>query len=149
MLARRLRRDMTEAETQLWRELREFGGPHRFRRQHPIGRYVVDFACPVAKLVIELDGGQHAISLSADELRTQEIGRRGYRVIRFWNGDVMENIGGVVEVVFQQLSLSALGSGEGRGEVGRTAHHQDPPHPPHRVRDGSPPSPPAGGRRGH
>jgi very-short-patch-repair endonuclease len=78
MVVRRLRRDMTEAEKRLWRELREFGGPHRFRRQHPIGRYVVDFACPAAKLVIELDGGQHAISLSADELRTQEIGRRGY-----------------------------------------------------------------------
>src|SRR6202030_840629 len=82
--ARRLRRDMTEAEKRLWRKLRELGLPWRFRRQHPIGRHIVDFACPAAKLVIELDGGQHAISLSADELRNREIAERGYRVIRFW-----------------------------------------------------------------
>ena len=135
---------MTEAERRLWWELRELGLPNRFRRQHPIGRYVVDFACPAAKLVIELDGGQHANLLSADESRSREIARRGYRVIRFWNGDVMENIGGVLETISRELeiSLSALGGGEGRGEVGDSAHPQDPPHPPHRSRDGSPPSPP-------
>jgi len=119
-VARRLRRDMTEAERRLWRELRELGLPWRFRRQHPIGRHIVDFACPAAKLVIELDGGQHAISLSADELRSREIAERGYRVIRFWNGDVIENIGGVLEMIFRELSLSAPRGGEGRGEVGAT-----------------------------
>jgi len=120
IVARRLRRDMTEAERQLWRELRELGPPHRFRRQHPIGRYVVDFACPAAKLVIELDGGQHALRAEHDQNRSIEIASRGYSVIRFWNGDVMENIGGVLETIFRELaiSLSAPGGGEGRGEVG-------------------------------
>jgi very-short-patch-repair endonuclease len=104
---------MTEAEKRLWRELRELGLPRRFRGQHPIGRHIVDFACPAAKLVIKLDGGQHAISLSADELRNREIAERGYRVIRFWNGDVIENIGGVLEMIFRELSLSPLKGGEG------------------------------------
>jgi len=111
---------MTEAEKRRWRELREFGLPQRFRRQHPIGRYVVDFACPAAKLVIELDGGQHALRTNADELRSRQIARRGYRVIRFWNGDVMQNLAGVLETIRREIetSLSALGGGEGRGEVG-------------------------------
>jgi len=71
---------MTEAERRLWRELRELAFPHRFRRQHPIGEHIVDFACPAAKLVMELDGGQHAESSDADEARSREIARRGYRV---------------------------------------------------------------------
>jgi very-short-patch-repair endonuclease len=81
---------MTEAEKRLWRELRRLGLAIRFRRQHPIGRHIVDFACPTAKLVIELDGGQHAVKAEADEVRSWEISRRGYRVIRFWNNEVME-----------------------------------------------------------
>ena len=147
-VARRLRRDMTEAERRLWRELRELGLPWRFRRQHPIGRHIVDFACPAAKLVIELDGGQHAISLSADELRSREIAERGYRVIRFWNGNLVENIGGVLEMIFRELSLSAPGGGEGRGEVGDSRApaeaHLTPP-----VADATDPLPlPPKGRRG-
>jgi very-short-patch-repair endonuclease len=110
---------MTEAEKRLWREL---GLPVRLRRQHSIGRHVVDFACPAAKLVIELDGGQYALQTSEDEGRSLEIAHHGYRVIRFWNGDVMENVGGVLETIRGELdfSLSALGGGEGRGEVGET-----------------------------
>jgi hypothetical protein len=83
---------------------------------------VVDFACRSAKLVIELDGGQHALRTSADEVRSHEIARRGYRVIRFLNGDGMENIQGVLETISGELkiSLSALERGEGRGEVGKT-----------------------------
>ncbi|MBV8333964.1 MAG: endonuclease domain-containing protein [Alphaproteobacteria bacterium] len=121
-LARRLRRDSTEAERQIWRQLRELETGNRFRRQHPIGDHIVDFACPAAKLAIELDGGQHAINREEDEIRTQQIARHGYRVIRFWNGDVIENLAGVVQVIKQELeiSLSALGGGEGRGEVGGT-----------------------------
>jgi very-short-patch-repair endonuclease len=149
-LARCLRRDMTEAEKRLWRELRELGLPKRFRRQHPIGKYIVDFACPAAKLAIELDGGQHATSRDADDLRTREIAQHSYRVIRFWNMDVTENLPGVVQVIRQELeiSLSAPGGGEGRGEVGDRVREGNPPHPPHRLRDGSPPSPPPG-RRGY
>ena len=120
IVARRLRRDMTEAERRLWRELRELGLLNRFRRQHPIGSYVVDFACPAAKLVVEIDGGQHALRAEEDQNRIIDIASHGYRVIRFWNGDVMENIAGVLETICRELeiSLSALGGGEGRGEVG-------------------------------
>src|SRR5205814_10275795 len=102
---------------------RAVGLRHRFRRRQPIGSHVVDFAWPGAKLVIELDGGQHALRASADEARSREIARRGYRVIRFWNGDVMDNIGGVLETICRELgiSLSAPGGGEGRGEVGDSA----------------------------
>jgi very-short-patch-repair endonuclease len=71
--ARRLRRASTEAEKRLWRELRELGFSDRFRRQHPIGRYIVDFACPAAKLAIEVDGGQHAISQEDDKMRSNEM----------------------------------------------------------------------------
>jgi len=111
----------------------------------------VDFACPAAKLAIELDGGQHALRTSADEGRSREIARRGYRVIRFWNGDVMENIRGVLETISRELeiSLSALGGGEGRGEVGDSrapaeAHLTLP------IADATGPLPlPPKGRRGH
>ena len=72
-MARRLRRDATEAETQLWRGLRESFPAMRFRRQRPIGRYVADFACPAQKLVIEVDGGQHATQEQADALLLQDV----------------------------------------------------------------------------
>jgi very-short-patch-repair endonuclease len=93
-----LRRDATEVEQRLWWALRDLPVKNRFPRQHPIGPYVVDFACPGRKLAIELDGGQHAEQHQADALRTAELSRRGYRVIRFWNGDVIETLPGVLEV---------------------------------------------------
>jgi len=104
-IARRLRRNATEVEQRLWRALRESLVENRFRRQHPIGPYVVDFACPARKLAIELDGGQHAEQQQADALRTAELVRRGYRVVRFWNGDVIENLPGVVERIQQELEV--------------------------------------------
>ena len=87
----------------MWLALRELPSEHRFRRQHPIGSHVVDFACPRRKLAIELDGGQHAEQAEGDAARTLEIARRGYRVIRFWNNDVMHNLAGVLEVIRREL----------------------------------------------
>jgi BirA family biotin operon repressor/biotin-[acetyl-CoA-carboxylase] ligase len=102
-IARRLRGDPTEAEKRLWWALRGLPTDHRFRRQHPIGRRVVDFACPGCKLVIELDGGQHAVQQEADETRTMELAKCGYRVIRFWNNDVIDNLEGVVDTILREL----------------------------------------------
>jgi very-short-patch-repair endonuclease len=89
----------------LWWALRELPSKYRFRRQHPIGRRVVDFACPSRKLVIELDGGQHSIAHDSDEARTAELERHGYRVIRFWNNDVLGNTAGVVETILRELEV--------------------------------------------
>jgi len=118
IIARRLRRDATNPERLLWYALQQNQFPWKFRRQHPIGRRIADFACPARKLVIELDGGQRANSLE-DELRTDELAQRGYRVIRFWNHDVTENIEGVLQLIRRALeapptspSLSTPRAGE-------------------------------------
>jgi very-short-patch-repair endonuclease len=91
--ARRLRRDMTDAERKLWRLLREHYGDWHFRRQVPIRHFIADFASHRAKLIIEVDGGQHDIE--ADGLRSEILNEEGYRVIRFWNNEVLGNPDGV------------------------------------------------------
>ena len=91
--ARRLRRDMTDAEKVMWRLLREAFLDWHFRNQVPIRHYIADFASHSAKLVIEVDGGQH--SEAADAERTAIIEAEGYRVIRFWNDEVLGNPEGV------------------------------------------------------
>jgi very-short-patch-repair endonuclease len=100
--ARQLRANTTDAERILWFSLRLLKpkGLH-FRRQAPMGRYYVDFVCHSAKLVIELDGSQHAEpeQVSHDAARTEFLQSRGYRVLRFWNGEVMKNRNGVVEAI--------------------------------------------------
>jgi len=103
LIARKLRRDATDVERRLWRALRENELPWKFRRQHPIGRRIADFACPERKLVIELDGGQHDAQAAADGERTAELEQYGYRVIRFWNTDVMENLEVVLETILREL----------------------------------------------
>ena len=122
----------------MWLALRELPTEHRFRRQHPIGSYVVDFACPGRKLAIELDGGQHAEQAEGDAARTLEIARHGYRVIRFWNNDVMHNLAGVLEIVRRELECplrpraereGTRRHGDGEGEVGAVGAPQSPPHP--------------------
>lgn len=98
-LARRLRREMTLAERRLWLIVRDRQVEgHRFRRQCPIGPYVVDFACLEARLVLEADGGQHMDS-SSDVIRDACLRRHGFRVLRFWNHEVLANPEGVCEVI--------------------------------------------------
>ena len=102
--ARTLRKSMTDAERRLWSLLRDrqLGG-YKFRRQHPLGSYVLDFACVDQQLAVEVDGGQHAVDVAKDEARTAYLEVRGYRVIRFWNNDVLERIEGVVSEIERTL----------------------------------------------
>ncbi len=102
--ARLLRVNVTEAEKKLWLRLRagQMEGV-AFRRQHPIGSYVVDFCAPSLKLVIELDGGQHDISRSKDEIRTARLNAVGFHVLRFWNNDVMTNLDGVLTEIAGEI----------------------------------------------
>lgn len=105
--ARKLRRSGTKAEQKLWRALRDRGlAGAKFRRQTPIGPYVVDFVCFDARLVIEIDGGQHANNNQQDERRTAWLQSEGYRVIRFWNNDVIENLAGVLHAIESALDYS-------------------------------------------
>jgi very-short-patch-repair endonuclease len=94
--ARTLRRDATEAEKKLWQHLRQppFKQYH-FRRQATIGPYFADFASHQLRIVIEVDGGQHYAS-ALDEVRTRHLKAKGYRVLRFWNNDVLQNMSGVL-----------------------------------------------------
>src|SRR5215469_7404275 len=94
--ARTLRRDMTEAEQRLWQMLRSRQTEgHRFRRQVPIGRFIADFVCHAARLIVEIDGGQHDRSSAAEATRTRFLEAEGYRVLRFWNNEVLDNPEGV------------------------------------------------------
>jgi len=104
--ARQLRRDSTEAEKRLWHALRSKLPQYRWRRQMPIGPYFADFACFAEKLVVELDGGQHAAAATQDASRTRFLEAQGYRVLRFWNNDVLDNSDGVLEVIASELSSS-------------------------------------------
>ena len=103
--ARALRRDMTKAEGRIWSRLRA----HRFqcysfRRQYPIGRYVADFVCLEARLIIEIDGGQHASTeAKRDERRDAWLRSQGFVISRYWNNDVLTNLTGVLEDIAEAL----------------------------------------------
>ncbi len=103
--SRDLRATMTDAERKLWACLsaRKVAGV-RFNRQFPIGPFICDFVSRGARLVIEVDGGQHAVNAERDAQRTQFIEAQGYRVIRFWNNDVLGNVEGVVAEVERVLA---------------------------------------------
>ena len=105
--ARALRRDSTDAERAVWAVLqnRQLEGT-KWRRQAPIGRYFADFACKDLKLIVELDGGQHADQQAYDENRTRVLEACGYRVLRFWNADVADSLDGVVETVAAEIALA-------------------------------------------
>jgi very-short-patch-repair endonuclease len=101
--ARSLRRALTPAESTHWANLRNRQpGGFKFTRQEPIGRYYADFACRDRHVIVELDGGQHAES-TADRQRDTDLAALGYRVIRIWNNDVIENIDGVLEMLLSEL----------------------------------------------
>ena len=126
--ARALRHNATETERELWWHLRRklpLGGTH-FRRQAALGPYVVDFACLKHRLVVELDGGQHALDdvVRHDAVRTAYLETMGLQVLRFWNNEVFTNMDGVLETI--RLALAPTPppptpplKGEGRGREGR------------------------------
>src|SRR5437762_13978574 len=101
--ARTLRRNSTDTERRLWAVLRDrrLAG-YRFRRQHPIGNFIVDFACTKHRLIVEADGAQHADNMN-DQRRTALLEDEGWRVIRFWDNDVLTNTEGVIHVILEAL----------------------------------------------
>ena len=116
--ARTLRRDATDAERLLWRALRENFATAHFRRQVPLGPYFADFASHRHRLVIEVDGGQHGVATTYDATRTAFLESQGYRVIRFWNPDVLHNIEGTITQIGIALALQTpppCGEGQGGG----------------------------------
>ncbi|WP_266183543.1 endonuclease domain-containing protein [Dyella humicola] len=106
--ARKLRTTVTDAEQVLWFRIRDrrLQG-WKFRRQHEIDQYIVDFACLDAALIVELDGGQHGEQVAYDEARTRKLQNMGYRVLRFWNNDVLKNLDSVLEVILEALASPA------------------------------------------
>ena len=103
--ARELRKNSTDAEKYLWQKLRnrQLEG-YKFKRQVPIGHYIVDFLCVSANLIVELDGGQHAEQQAYDDKRTALLTSKGFTVVRFWNNEVLENIDGVLMALTLALS---------------------------------------------
>ncbi|MDO9052742.1 MAG: endonuclease domain-containing protein [Gallionella sp.] len=107
--AKTLRTHQTEAEQRLWYHLRahRFMGL-KFKRQKPMGRYIADFVCMERRLIIEIDGGQHAEQLEYDQRRDMWLRSQGYTVLRFWNNDVMQQLEGVLEQIRITLSPTPL-----------------------------------------
>jgi very-short-patch-repair endonuclease len=116
--ARQMRAEPTEAERVLWQRLRHdirLVGSH-LRRQATVGPFIVDFASRKAKLAIELDGGQHAWQRTSDLSRSRKIEAAGYRILRFWNNDVLGNIEGVLDEIQRALPPTPDPSPQGGGE---------------------------------
>ena len=104
--SRVLRKDLTDAEQLLWRHLRANQLGIKFRRQHSVGRYILDFACISAQLAIELDGGQHIEMYTQDTERTAWLEDKGWRILRFWNNEVFDNVDGVLAHILSRLDAS-------------------------------------------
>ena len=115
-IAKTLRKGLTDSERELWKYLRakRLGGL-KFRRQEPIGNYIVDFVCYEKRLVIEVDGGQHAQEKKKDAVRDGWLREQGFKVIRFWDSEVLTNILGVLELVGESVTPSPDPSRQGRG----------------------------------
>lgn len=126
--ARLLRQNSTDAEKIMWNILRakQINGLH-FRRQQPIGKYIVDFVCFSQKIVIELDGGQHNLSenIKKDKIRTEFLEKEGFKVIRIWNDEVIKNLEGIYEYILSPLA--PCGRGVGRGGTSETWESSEKP----------------------
>jgi very-short-patch-repair endonuclease len=142
--AKRLRANMTPHERVLWRALKELPalGTH-FRRQAPIGGYVVDFFCPAKRLVIELDGGHHNETENAERDRERQswLERESYRVIRFWNSEIATDLSTVLEQIYIEL----YGSREAEVQPLKHLRHRSSVTPPRRSLHSRRPSPSRGG----
>ena len=127
--SRQLRTNGTPAELAVWQQIRnrQVHGV-RFNCQAPIGPYICDFAARTAKLIIELDGGQHAVRTAQDDRRTEFLVSRGYQVLRFWNNDVLENVEGVLAVIKAALRYRPSPSPfrNAGGEEARSAEGESP-----------------------
>ena len=140
--AKRLRRNPTDAERALWDGLREAMPGARFRRQVCFGPYFADFASHSAKLIVEVDGGHH--SEVRDAARTEFLNGEGYKVIRFWNNDVLQNLDGVLQTIASQLPSPLVGEGgpkdrmrgAQRGCAPASGRHPHP-SPPHKGEGGN------------
>ena len=116
--ARAMRLAQTEAERKLWWHLRhrlKVPGSH-FRRQVRLGPYIVDFVCHGSRIAIEVDGGQHADQIERDARRTRFLETQGYRVLRFWNSEVLANIDGVLEVIHGAILATPTPTPHHKGE---------------------------------
>jgi very-short-patch-repair endonuclease len=102
-----LRKEPTPAERKLWALIRNDQLGVNFRRQHAVGNYIPDFVCVQKKLIIELDGSQHLEQEEYDKERTKYLNSLGYKVIRFWNNDVMKNIDGVILAILHAMENEA------------------------------------------
>ena len=98
---------MTDAESHLWSRLRgrQMVGL-KFRRQHPVGKFILDFACIELKLAIEVDGGQHGELLTTDRTRTEWLKQQGWKILRFWNNEVLQNTEDVLEQIHRTITVS-------------------------------------------
>ena len=134
--ARDLRRNATDAEARLWYALREQLPQAKFRRQVPLGPYFADFCSHRARLVVELDGSQHAEAVERDAARTRFLNEEGYRVLRFWNNEVLQNLDGVITAIASAIPPPLVGEGGPQGRMrgfarqGRApARRAGTPHP--------------------
>jgi very-short-patch-repair endonuclease len=103
--ARELRKNLTDSEGLLWKHLRlrQIGG-YKFRRQHPIGNYIVDFVCLEKRLIVEVDGSQHTEQSSYDSERDAWLNSQGYRVLRFWNNQIFNELDAVKERISKKIN---------------------------------------------
>ena len=102
--ARVLRKNQTDAESLLWYHLRDrhLSG-HKFRRQHPMGVFIADFVCIERRIVVEVDGGQHALQGEEDKRRSAYLKSKGYRVVRFWDNEVLKDTQAVLEAILRTI----------------------------------------------